>query len=383
MIFEDDPELTLLVRLLRNSMAGKTAEDSLWSSVFSKSYFLKLVRRHRVAAFLASRADTASLPSSTQNSLADMSAANAVKALLRTRTLIELGKRLENANIPFLSVKGPMLAQRLYGDVGGRHAGDLDFLIDSEHVAAADGLMRESGCRRSSPNFDLSPRQWREYQIIRHEFQYFNQEGIRIEFGWRLAGLTGTQFDELYAAHRESQFGGISIPRLPATTELLHLFVHGAGHGWFRLFWLLDIALLLRRDHDWEALMREARRTRTEHCVWQGARLAETIFGVELPASIRPPENRQGVVDWLVNDAIRQLRADEKHHSTPISLLRDALYLLRLRPDRTARAALVRPRLCSPENWQRFPLPDQFFSLYYPAAPFLWSWRRIWRADDP
>jgi hypothetical protein len=35
MIFEDDPELTLLVRLLRNSMAGKTAEDSLWSSRYS------------------------------------------------------------------------------------------------------------------------------------------------------------------------------------------------------------------------------------------------------------------------------------------------------------------------------------------------------------
>ena len=342
-----------------------------------------LLGRHRIGAFLRHRlpaAERSRLPAPVQAHLDQAAQETARRALVRSAELVRLSRILGTAGVPFLSVKGPLLAQSLYGGLGGRHAGDLDLFIRPDQLAAVDQALRGAGCRRSMPDFELTPRQWREFLRLKHEFEYFNDTtGVRIEVEWRLAGLSELTFADEQARGESTILGGEKILRLPQETEFLYLFTHGAGHGWFRLFWLVDVALLLQRQPhvDWPRLMKAARQHGVETAVWQGTRLAEVLLGVPLPAALRVPAARETSVRWLASKAVRALLRSDRERAGVMELFRQTRYQWHLSSGWSGKAALLRPRLMSPTNWQALPLPDRWFGLYYAAAPFLWVRRRL------
>ena len=373
------PELSALVQLLRVALGTASAEDFRWPDGVDSAAFGESLTRHRVGAFLQHRLAgdvRAALPDPVREQLTATARRTARLALVRSAELVRIARLFASAGIPFLSVKGPLLARSLYGDVGARHAGDLDLLIAPEQLAPADAVLRAAGCRRSQPDFELTPRQWREYQRLRHEFEYFNDTtGVRIEVEWRLEGLGRQAFDEWLKLGARETLGGIELARLPAETEALYLFVHGAGHEWFRLFWLVDVARLLARGGvDWPQVMRTARACGVESSVWQGARLVETLF-----EPVRVPAAHAARVNWLVHSALRRMNRAEADQPGLRELLRQTRYQLRLRRAWSAKAAVLLPRLMSPANWKMLRLPDRLFALYYPAAPLLWLRRRMRR----
>ncbi len=370
-----------LVELLRLALGTATAEFQ-WPAELEPETFRKCVARHRVGAFLHQRLGeppAAHLPADVREQLREAAGRTATLALTRSAELVRVTRLFKAAGVQFMSVKGPLLARMLYGDVGARHAGDLDLLIAPGQLATADALLRAGGCRRSQPDFELTPRQWREYQRLKHEFEYFNDTtGVRIEVEWRLEGLGRQAFDEWLKAGARETLGGIELARLPAETEALYLFVHGAGHEWFRLFWLVDVARLLLRDGvDWPQAMRTARACGVESSLWQGARLVETLFAIPVPEPLRVPTAHASRVNWLFHSALRRMSRAEADQSGLRELLRQTRYQLRLRRVWSAKAAVLRPRLMSPANWKMVPLPDRWFALYYLLAPWLWLQRRL------
>lgn len=139
------------------------------------------------------------------------------RALVRSAELVRIARLFGDAGIPFLSVKGPLLARSLYGDVGGRHAGDLDLLIAPERLADADRTLREAGCRRSQPDFELTLRQWREYQRLKHEFEYFNDTtGVRIEVEETAEGAHGGRKGVIGGGR--SELGAEALTSVPPRT---------------------------------------------------------------------------------------------------------------------------------------------------------------------
>ncbi|MBI5800771.1 MAG: nucleotidyltransferase family protein [Verrucomicrobia bacterium] len=378
------PELKALVQLLRLALGTAGAEDFHWPAGLDATAFGAVVARHRVGAYLHHHLAgdvRAALPAAVQEQLTETARRTARLALVRSAELVRIARLFANAGIPFLSVKGPLLAQALYGGVGVRHAGDLDLLIAPARLGDADKALLAAGCRRSQPDFELTPRQRREYQRLKHEFEYFNDAtGVRIEVEWRLEGLGRQAFNEWLKSGTREALGGVELARLPAETEALYLFVHGAGHEWFRLFWLVDLArLLVHGGVDWPQVMRMARASGVEASVWQGARLVEVLFGVTVPERVNVPTVHASRVSWLVNSALRRMNRAEADQPGLRELLRQTRYQLRLRGDWSAKAAVLRPRLMSPANWKMLRLPDRLFALYYPAAPLLWLRRRMRR----
>ena len=370
-----------LIRLLRVALATSPADAFIWPATASELQFTQSVERHRVAPFLHRRlpaAVVARLPEQVRTQLQASATRNARRALTLSAELIRINRMLGTAGIPAISVKGPLLAQALYGEVGLRHAGDLDVLIHPDQLPQVDQLLRTAGLRRSQPDFELTPRQQHEYQRLKHEFEYFNDAAQqRLEIEWRLEGLAGDPFAAWHAAGEPAMLGGETIKRLPAGTEFLYLFVHGAGHGWFRMFWLIDVALLLRLPEvDWSALMVAARASQVEAHVWQGCRLVEMLLGIALPEALRVPAHEAAKVDRLVLDALR-LMGRQAVAGGLLELLWQTGYQLRLRNHWQGRISVLLPRLSSPTNWKTLRLPDRWFNLYYPAAPFLWLIRRL------
>ncbi len=127
---------------------------------------------------------------------------------------------------------------------------------------------------------------------------------------------------------------GLKMPTLPTQNLLLYLFLHGAGHGWFRLKWLADVAALLHRHpEETEPLLRMAEEVGARRAVVQGLMLSAHLFGTSLPAACAPDwaERRLINVGW---DALTRRNAstelyDERFASTRIRL---SQLLLAVRP---------------------------------------------------
>jgi hypothetical protein len=151
--------------------------------------FGEIVARHRVGAYLQHRlvGDVrAALPDPVREQLAETARRTARLALVRSAELVRITRLFASAGIPLLSVKGPLLAQALYGGVGVRHAGDLDLLIAPDRLADADRALLAAGCRRSQPDFELSPRQRREYWQRKHKFfRYYPYLKVCLRQAWR------------------------------------------------------------------------------------------------------------------------------------------------------------------------------------------------------
>lgn len=372
-------ELCALVQLLRVALGTTPADDFRWPDGVDTVAFGETVGRHRVGAFLHHRLTgdlRAALPVPVHEHLAEAARRTARLALGRSAELVRVARRFRDAGVPFLSVKGPLLAQTLYGGVGVRHAGDLDLLIPPERLADADRTLRGAGCRRSQPDCELSPRQWSEYLRLKHEFEYFNDAtGVRIEVQWRLEGLATLTFEELRKREAHGELGGQVLGTLPPVEHLIYLFVHGAKHGWCSLFWLLDVALALREERDWGQVRDGAVRLGGVQALGQGVRLAEEVLGVAVPKALYET-GTDATGTWLVTEALRQIELSPERRRGAAELLRQTRYQFRLQPDWAARCAILRPRLMSPACWKQVRLPDALFWLYYPAAPLLWALRQ-------
>jgi hypothetical protein len=381
-----EPGLRWLIGLLQHALGSGTVEGGSAPPIDADS-LADLLQRHRVGPFLFRRLRSdflAGLPPAHQAALREADQRNATLALVRSAELVRIARRLEAAGIRFVSVKGPLLARSLYGEVGARHSGDLDLLVHPDQVPATDQVLRAAGYRRSLPAFELSPRQWIAFQQLKHEFEYLNESRpIRLEIEWRLSGLSQLGPAELISGSTPTQLAGTTIARLPETLEFLYLFVHGAGHAWFRLFWLVDVSLLLlNREVDWHALMRLARQHRVETCVWQGARLAECLFGIPIPSAVRIPLEKVSRINGLTQEAWRRVQSSETEGGNLIEMFRELAYQVRVREGWKNRTAVLRPLRGTPENWRVVSLPDSCFALYTPLAPALWAWRRLRRAKS-
>ena len=373
------PELRALVQLLRVALGTTSAEDFRWPVGVDSAAFGGIVTRHRVGAYLQHRLGgemRVVLPAPVREQFLATARRTARLALVRSAELVRIARLFGDAGIPFLSVKGPLLAQALYGSVGVRHAGDLDLLIAPERLADADRALLAAGCRRSQPDFEPTPRQRREYLRLKHEFEYFNDAtGVRIEVQWRLEGLPALGFEDLKRRELPGELGGQTVGTLPSVEHLIYLFVHGAKHGWCSLFWLLDVALALREERDWAQLRDTAVRLGAARALGQGVRLAEEVLGVAVPEALRET-GTDATGTWLVTEALRQIALSPERRRGAAELLRQTRYQFQLQPDWAARCGILRPRLMSPACWKQVRLPDALFWLYYPAAPLLWALRQ-------
>jgi hypothetical protein len=372
-------ELHLLLALLRFSLGSGDKPPA--PSVVDWPRLLQLVERHRVAALLHARTRdwwTAHAPGDVGDRLQAVARANLERALNQAAEQIRMIRALEEKGIEVIAVKGLALSQRLYGGIGVRHVGDIDLFIRSADARAADAVVQAAGFNRSRPDFSLTPLQWEKYLKLKPEFEYLKSRGaVRLELLWRLEGLPVAA---AWQGTMPRDLGGQIVRTLPPETDAVYLFQHGARHGWFRLFWLVDVAQLLRDPQvDWPAGMARARELGLERPLLQGAALVEELLGVPAPAALRPRAGEERMVTALATEARRQLIRDLPSHEGVGEWFRQAAYRVRLQKKWRAKFAVAAPHLFSPESWRMWPLPDRWFFLYYVATPFLWVLRRARR----
>lgn len=369
------PELRLVLGLLRVALkTGEAAEIAGLCRGVDWTAFGACVERHRVGAFLHHRLSPevrSALPVVAAQHLLQQSQTNVRRALMQSAELVRLVKLLEEKNIPVISLKGPLLSRQLYGELGLRHAGDIDLLVMPETAGRAHVVLGEAGYRRVSPGFELTPRQEKQYIQLRHEFSYLPAPPRpRMEMTWRLEPFSN--LNDIWPRAIKQELGGHQVHTLPLNVNTPYLFEHGAGHAWFRLFWLVDAALLLADSKtDWDELLGQARAAKNTRPLLQGARLAGELLGIPAPAAFLRAPGKRPKIEAFTAEATRWMALDAGLIKKPAWFFRQIIYRARLQQGWRAKYNILRQRLLFVRGWEMLRLPDWCFALYYPAMPFL------------
>ncbi len=192
------------------------------------------------------------VPDAVRAPLAAFYRANAIWSLRVTAELIALLDRLEREGIRAMPLKGPVLADMVYGDAALREYGDLDVLVPEADARRARAVAEEMGYHLEYP-----PGPGGEEGFVRNEAHYHlrnEQKQTVLEIHWRFAArrLLFPMRAETFWEHSQTvRFAGREVTIPERSVLLLFLAAHGAKHGWSALKWLCDVAWLADGG-DWQ-----------------------------------------------------------------------------------------------------------------------------------
>ena len=292
-------------------------------------------------------------------------ATNARRGLERSAELLAILKLFESNGISALAYKGPLLAARVYRSQALREMRDLDLLVYPHDAARARELLIERGYQ---PRLRLSPRQ--AAANIRYgseqELVWASRE-ITIDLHWRLApyemGLPLTL--ARLQPHVESySLATERLQTLKPDTLLLVCCIHGALHGFSRLFWLCDVAEMIRLypDTDYDALFARADRLHATRLLALGLHSAWQLLDAPLPAAAQRRVAAERGAHWLAGRVLARLGLI---HNIEPGLFEDSIdnnyYRMRERR-RDVLSFYVQRALVG--EWNRLGWPGFLFPLY-------------------
>jgi hypothetical protein len=197
-------------------------------------------------------------------------------SLSLSRELKGLLEQFRQHNVAVIPLKGPALAELLYGNVWARPSDDLDLLVRQEEFARAEALLIALGF---APSGEAD-----EYH------RGFERDGILVELHFRIAAPSALGFDlsGAWARSQTMQFRGAPVCHFAPVDLLLYLSLHGLKHRFAKLIWVLDVvhALDALNDSERSSLIGQASTHRLKNLLLTSCDIAQRIFDIELPAAV-------------------------------------------------------------------------------------------------
>lgn len=198
---------------------------------------------HGLAGVLSDawRAAGHSLPGALEAELHARAAARELDHAARLALLARIGAALGAAEVPAVSLKGPLFAERFYARPAARGTSDVDLLVEEARLEDARRALSAVGYRSGDAARDGEARREHHHIVLTHpsapplELHFCAYVG----FGERLAS------EPLIARAQTAGPRFADIRTLSAPDELVYLAVHAAAHRFGRLAWLHDLRLLL------------------------------------------------------------------------------------------------------------------------------------------
>jgi putative nucleotidyltransferase-like protein len=314
------------------------------------------------------------------------------------RELQRVLRRLRQAGVPVLVLKGAAMAPSLYGDIGLRYMDDLDLLVPEDARARALEILTDDGYRfHLSVPADLRARARRaglaRFQgpvdesttaqiYTRFHFHYhLRRKGqfFPLEVHWHIAKPgTGVDIAELWRGAQATEIAGVETLCLRPEHLLLHLCLHLAGdpYGRLRLARLIDIEIAVTgAELDWGSVARAAARYGIARRVRVALGLTRRVLGIATPGE---PAGTGGLGERaLVHLVSRRWLADLGTHTPDQAPASRALLWRLAAEERWAgiARAFYRTAVHYPED-NRF-LPEryresEFLNLVYALHPSRW-----------
>jgi len=226
---------------------------------------------------------------------------------------------LETQGIPAVSLKGPVLATTIYGNLALRHFGDLDILVHKRDIPSAEDLFISQGYRLTAQlrgaDGDTIPQEYgfdpREAAYLDPKYYIFTSDDgrVRVDLQWRITRRSFSfSLDTEYLWERAEplSFAGTTVLTFPPEDLLLILCVHGCKHHWRQLKWICDVAELVcvRKRVDWGRALERAGAQGGRRMCAIGLLLAHDLLGMNLSEEVL----RKIRVDSVAKSAATQFR---------------------------------------------------------------------------
>ena len=200
----------------------------------------------------------------------------------RTDTLLELFLK---SNIPVIPLKGPLLSDRLYGDISARGISiDIDLLVEIENIEKAGIILATNGYSFQMNKGCDKDRLW--------QYQYKKNGSPQVDLHWEINSST-------YAARRMEGFwmsaekqvrSGICFYELPDEELLLQLSAHLVDSSYFlELRYICDINMLISvrgNSFDWERVVDKAKEWRLDTSLYASLMIIDKLFETCIPGEI-------------------------------------------------------------------------------------------------
>lgn len=170
---------------------------------------------------------------------------------------------LESKGIEIIVMKGFVLSRLIYPDPALRTFVDLDLLFKEKDWSAIRLGLLEAGFMPTKDREALPPK-LTDWEVFEHDLAFYNAVGSKVELKLDPfdLGIRSRLIDEIWNKSVVYEFGSIKCRALSPEHQLLHLLLHLNQHGFRRMKWFIDIALIVANDRelDWELIASAAKR---------------------------------------------------------------------------------------------------------------------------
>jgi hypothetical protein len=199
--------------------------------------------------------------------------------------LVRLAAALREAEVPWVIVKGPVLAEMAYCGTA-RYYSDLDVVVPAEQFGQALEVLTARGASTLDRNWELVTADLRGQLHLG-----FGPE--LVDLHWHLVNLVNQRdrfaipMAELFERRRQVRVGTVTAWALDPTDAVLHVALHAALAGGHQLGWLVDVDRSVRNlNPDWRALVQRSRAWHTNLPVAVALNRAKEVLGAPVPPDV-------------------------------------------------------------------------------------------------
>jgi len=328
---------------------------------------------------------TGVLPVATCTALKAEHGAHVIGAMHRSRELVRIARALDVAGIRHMFIKGIALSIQLYGDPVARGGRDIDLLVEHARTRDAEAILRDLGY---VPPIHASPGRPDEDTPPKESGWVHGESRILVEVHDRLCenpALLPWSFEALWAEREMVAIAGMTVPAMARRQLPIYLAVHGIRHGWQRLMWLADLAVVLDSDAAWDEALATAALEGLEGMMLHVGWALHHWLARPVPAAVLARGARRIDVR-LLNRLVAQFHdGPQWYEPRPRNSLRRFIagsvwsrsITYAMKPSRHFWGRQLAWDLNSPQDRAAFALPDGLGWMYPLIRPFGWAIRRL------
>lgn len=290
-----------------------------------------------------------------------------------TRELLRILDALKDAGIRAVPLKGPVLAEQLYGDVALRQFSDLDILVAQEDLEKAIEITSKMEYKCEE---ELKGKRKMAFLNSMHHYHLFNKKlGLFVELHWRSSpNHYGLQLDVSSILSRavETTIFGKKILNISSEDEIVFLCLHGAKHAWQQVSWICDVARSISSGKvDWLCAMEIAHESKNERLLILGSSLANEIFGITIPQEIASLVLKNYSLHKFNRNSISNLALEEKDQSVFSRVVGEQVVYLDILDGPIEKTSFIVKLILKPvnEDFVSIRLPEALYPLYYLVRP--------------
>jgi hypothetical protein len=242
--------------------------------------------------------------------------------------LLDLLRQLAAQDIAAVPLKGPVMAQTLYGRAELRQAGDLDIFVAPDRVRQARAILRNRGYAFTAVR-----------QTDAVAVKTAAAGNIAVDLQWALARRVfrfPVTLEGVWERLTSVEVRGVAVRQPEPGDYLLILCAHASKHCWSSLIWIADLVAFLQTwggNVDWHGLLVRAALAGGERQLLLGLRLASDLFQVDLPAPVSERLRTHSALDSLVAQVREALFAPstERSFQGTFGVIRGGVFYMRTR----------------------------------------------------